>query len=538
MLRSWGFVTLLALVGLGHAHAAVAKTECTNYSAKFKKDLDGVCVCTEDDCDSVSNDYLSLKKGEVGVFSTSKGGDRLTYTARAVDSKAVAADFILDTATTYQKIIGFGGAFTDAAAINVYKLTPALQQAALDAYYSENGIEYTLGRIPISSTDFSESVYSYNPVVDDFEMENFSIDVDRAPNSHKLELIKRVLEMSSRDLTLFASSWSPPLWMTKENKTEDCHIKGSPGEKYWKALALYYTRFVEEYEKEGVNIWGLTVQNEPVKPIIQLKRWQSLRMSAEEERDFIKKDLGPLLKERFPDIKLISHDDQKPDLIDRLAVVKDDEARKYIDGVGVHWYKNLDFWFFGTGGDYDKLAEFHKKYPDLFILATEACEGSLPDWLGSGRGVKLNDYEKSWARGEMYARDIIDDVANFAAGWTDWNIVLDTNGGPNWATNVVDAPIIVDEVSGAEFYKQPMYYVMGHFSKFVPPGSVRINLKTANSKNWNYMHYVAFLTPEKRVVAVICSRRDEAVTVVLQTPSQQTVTLNLAPHTLQTIILP
>ncbi|GLE10147.1 hypothetical protein PINS_up022158, partial [Pythium insidiosum] len=323
----------------------------------------------------------------------------------------------------------------------------------LEAYFGNSGLEYSMGRVPIASCDFSESVYSYQRRGGRSGDEHFSIDVDRSPRSFKLELIHRALRLSPRERRSRAASVCVVVGATD----------GSPGDKYWKALALYYVKFIEAYEKEGVPIWGLT----PTR-----------------SEDFIKKDLGPLLKSKYPKIKLISNDDQKPDLMDRISVVDDPEAKKFIDGVGVHWYKNFDFFFFGLGGDFDKLSAFHKQHPDLFILPTEA--GSAP---------------------RNYAHDILGDIANFAAGWMDWNLVLDTTGGPNWAKNNVDAPILVDETSGSEFYKQPMYYVMGQLSKFVPSGSVRVNLRTEVSANWDRVERVAFVTPAGRVVVVVCNRR-------------------------------
>ncbi|TMW62437.1 hypothetical protein Poli38472_005055 [Pythium oligandrum] len=536
MMRSWSFLAVLALGFVANNNAVDAA--CNNFSNRFQKALEGVCVCTEASCDTVSNAYLTTPAAQLSVYTTSKAGDRLAPSTVAINTtKPTTSDFIIEPTVTYQKMIGFGGAFTDAAAINIYKLkTTSLQQKVLDAYYAESGLQYTVGRIPISSSDFSTSIYSYNPVVDDFDMKHFSIDVDRAPNSNKLDLIKRALSTTKRELSIFASSWAPPTWMTRDNSTLNCRVKGVPGEPYWKALALYYARFIEEYQKEGINIWGITVQNEPGKPIIQPSVWQSLRLTPEEERDFIKKDLGPLLKQKSPDIKIIAHDDQTADIPDRMAPFKDADALKYIDGIGIHWYKNLDFFFFGLGGDYGKLVDFHNKYPDVFILGTEACEGYLPSWLGTGVGVKLQQPEQIWYRAENYARDIIEDVANFASGWTDWNLALDTNGGPNWAKNFVDSPIIIDEVSGTEFYKQPMYYILGHLSKFIPAGSIRINLKSNSKKNWDNIHRAAFLTPEKRVVVVFCNRRGDPATVAFETPLQQSVTVTIPARATQTYI--
>ncbi|GAB9477345.1 putative glucosylceramidase 3 [Globisporangium polare] len=541
-MRALYVLSALALSFLTHSVAnakeqAAAVTLCPNYSTRYQKNLEGVCVCTESSCDSVANAHLNLTSGQVGVYRTSKAGDRLAYSTLSINTPGSTQDveFTLNLNLLYQQVIGFGGAFTDAAAINVYKLTPALQQKVVDAYYSDTGLQYSLGRIPIASSDFSESIYSYNDVVGDLEMAHFSIDVDKAPKSNKLNLIKRALATSKRSIKLFASSWAPPVWMTQENSTLNCHVKGVAGEPYWEALALYYSKFVDAYKAEGVDLWGLTVQNEPNKLLIQLSQWQSLRMTGAEERDFIKKDLGPLFRKNHPGVKLIATDDQKADLLGRLEPFDDADSKQYLSGVGVHWYKNLDF--FLSSGDFDKINTFHDKYPDLFILATEACEGYLPNILGTGTGVKITEPNTIWTRAENYGRDIIGDLNNFAGGWTDWNLVLDTNGGPNWAKNFVDAPILVDEVGGKEFYKQPMYYVMGHFSKFVPAGSTRFDFPKAKDK-WSDIDRTAFLTPEKRIVLFFFNRRDSAATATVQQPDGNTFTVTLAAHALQTIILP
>uniref|UniRef100_K3WLY0 Glycosyl hydrolase family 30 TIM-barrel domain-containing protein n=1 Tax=Globisporangium ultimum (strain ATCC 200006 / CBS 805.95 / DAOM BR144) TaxID=431595 RepID=K3WLY0_GLOUD len=284
-MRSLYLVSTLALsflVQLAAGTEELAVTTCSNWSTRYQKYLEGVCVCTEANCDSVANTYTSLKAGEIGVYRSSKAGDRLKYEVITINKAGATVDieFTLNLAQMYQQVIGFGGAFTDAAAINTYKLTPALQQKVLDAYFSETGLEYSTGRIPISSSDFSESIYSYNPVVDDFNMTHFSIDVDKAPNSNKLALIQRALKTSTKPIKMFASSWAPPVWMTQENSTLNCHVKGAAGGPYWKALALYYSKFIDAYKAEGVNIWGMTVQNEPGKPIIQPSVWQSLRMTV------------------------------------------------------------------------------------------------------------------------------------------------------------------------------------------------------------------------------------------------------------------
>ncbi|KAH7484858.1 hypothetical protein KRP22_006024 [Phytophthora ramorum] len=529
--------TLILTTAVSATALRGALAACSSWSSLYQGNLDGVCVCNETQCDSVSNKYLRLTAGQVGVYTTSQAGARLDYKQREVDASPVSSPtFSVDVSTQYQTIIGFGAAFTDSAAINVYKLSSKLQQILLDQYFSEKGLQYNLGRVSIGSNDFSTSVYSYNDVEGDLAMENFSIDVDKAPNSHKIELIQRVLNMTSRDIKLFASSWAPPAWMTKENSTINCHMKGAPGDENWEALALYYSKFFDAYEEEGINFWAMTVQNEPEKPFLAFAKWQTLRITSEEERDFIKFDLGPMMAKNHPGVKIIANDDQKPSILTRLDPLEDPESLQYVSGVAVHWYRNVDF-VLGMGGHFDDLVEFHDSYPDLFILPTEACEGYMPNPLGTGKGPSLTDADKSWTRGENYGRDIIGDLNSYAAGWTDWNMVLDTDGGPNWSDNYVDSPILVDALNGAEFYKQPMFYFMGHFAKFVPAGSRRIKMSLLEDADSELQH-CAFVTPENQVVIQFLNIEGSEEVVSVEQPDSNTFTVVVPAHSMVTAVLP
>ncbi|CAH0489800.1 unnamed protein product [Peronospora farinosa] len=145
----------------------------------------------------------------------------------------------------------------------------------------------------------------------------------------------------------------------------------------------------------------------------------------------------------------MANDDQKSRILDRSAPFDDPESKKYLSGVAFHWYQNLDF-ILPFVGSYKKLKKFYKAYPDMFMLGTEACEGYMPGFTGTGKGPALHNPEKAWKRAENYARDIIENSNSMAGGWVDWNLFLNTNGGPNWANNMVDAPILVDAQNGAE----------------------------------------------------------------------------------------
>ncbi|KAG6949567.1 hypothetical protein JG688_00014606 [Phytophthora aleatoria] len=515
---------------------SAATNNCTSWSERFQTNLEGVCVCSEATCDTISNGHLSLSGNEAGVFSTTKAGDRLTFST--VDVETVtndAADFVIDTTTTYQSIIGFGGAFTDASAINLYLLDSGLQDILVDAYFGDDGLQYTIGRIPVASTDFSLTIYSYNDVEGDLAMENFSIDMDKAK---KIPFIQRAMKKSSRGMKLYGSSWAPPAWMTTENTTINCAVQGYPGGEYWEALALYYSKFVSAYEDEGIPIWAMTTQNEPTEQF-SFKYWQSLRFNVTTERDFIKRDLGPRMKADHPDLKIIMMDDQKDLLLDWDATLLDADSAQYVSGAGVHWYKNLDF-LVDTAGNFDDLETFHEKYPDLFILATEACEGYLLDGIVTGAGPTLQNPTFAWQRAQIYARDIIGDLAHYASGWTDWNLVLNTTGGPTWIDNLIDSPILIDEQGGAEFYKQPMFYAMGHFSKFLPADSVRVSLITSSSASSTLakVDSVAFLTPDDQVVLIL-SNRDSSAHDITSSLSRQQLSTNvtLEAFSIKTIVI-
>jgi hypothetical protein len=179
------------------------------------------------------------------------------------------------------------------------------------------------------------------------------------------------------------------------------------------ALALYYSKFVSAYEAEDISIWAMTTQNEPTEQFA-FRYWQTLRFNVTTERDFVKRDLGPTMKKNHPDMKIIMMDDQKDLLLDWDATLLDADSAQYVSGVGVHWYKDLAF-LLDTAGNFDHLETFHTSYPDVFILATEACEGYLLDGIITGAGPKLQNPTYAWQRAQIYARDIIGDLSDYAS---------------------------------------------------------------------------------------------------------------------------
>lgn len=413
----------------------------------------------------------------------------------------------VDPRKTFQTFLGIGGALTDASAETFAKLPEARQEELLRAYYdTERGIGYTLARTNINSCDFSSQSYTY---VDegDGELESFSI----APDLRfKIPLIKRAMAASGDRLTLFASPWSPPAFMKDNN---DMLHGGKLLPEYADSWARYFARFVKSYRDEGIPVWGITIQNEPMATQI----WESCIYQADEERDFLKNHLGPVMaREGLGDVKIIVWDHNRDLIVQRAQTIFDDpEAAQYAWGIGFHWYED---W---TGGTqmYDNVALVDRLYPDKHLLFTEGTPASF-DSTGYAR----------WDLGEEYGRSMINDFNSGAEGWTDWNVLLDEQGGPNHVGNFCFAPIHADTRTGELIYTNSYYYI-GHFSKFIRPGATRILAAPSRSM----LLATAFANPDGTVAVVVMNPTASGGAYHL-TVGSASVEIGSPPHSIQTVV--
>lgn len=413
----------------------------------------------------------------------------------------------VDPSKTYQTMLGIGGAITDASAEVFAKLPKEKQDEFLNAYYNpDKGIGYTLARTNIHSCDFSSDSYTY--VADgDKELKTFSIDHDK---KFKIPLIKEATSTAGGKLTLFASPWSPPAWM-KTNK--DMLHGGKLNQDFADAWALYYTKFIKAYEADGIPVWGISVQNEPM----ATQRWESCIYTAEEERDFLKNHLGPVMqREGLSDKKIIVWDHNRDLMYQRAKTYFDDpEAAKYAWGIGFHWYES---W---SGGDpmFDNVRRVHETYPDKNILFTEGCNEKF-------------DSTKyySWALGERYGRSMINDFNNGTVGWCDWNILLDQTGGPNHVQNLCFAPVHADTRTGQLIYTNSYYYI-GHFSKFIKPGAKRIETSPSRSQ----LIATAFENTDGSIAVVVMNSTDQKLPYYLWIDGKAAAVTSL-PHSIATLV--
>jgi glucosylceramidase len=389
----------------------------------------------------------------------------------------------------YQEIEGFGGAFTEAAALTFAKLPAERQSEFLQAYFAlTNGHGYTLCRTHINSCDFSLGNYAYAEVDGDIELRHFSVDRDRQA---LIPLIRAAQQVASGPLKLLASPWSPPAWM-KTNRQMTGGGKLKP--EFHAAWAEYYCRYVRAYEQEGLPIWGLTVQNEPE----AVQTWESCIYTGEEERDFVRDTMGPaLVQNGLGDVRLLIWDHNRDRMVERAsAVLSDPEAAKYVWGTAFHWYVSDKF---------DNVQLVHDAFPDKKLLFTEGCQEGGPH-LGE------------WQMGERYARSMINDLNRWTVGWIDWNLLLDTTGGPNHVGNLCSAPILADTTTG-ELHYQSSYYAIGHFARFVQPGAHRILCATSHDA----LEATAFRNPNGQIVMVILNRSDQKGLVALTIDGERAV---------------
>lgn len=408
---------------------------------------------------------------------------------------------------TFQTFWGIGAAITDASAEVFAKLPKDKQDEFLKAYYdTEEGIGYTLARVPIHSCDFSSGSFTY--VSDeDKELKTFSIDHDR---KYRIPLIKKAIQAAGGELPLYASPWSPPAFM-KSNK-EMLH-GGKLLPEYYESWALYYTKFIKAYENEGMPIWGITLQNEPM----ALQRWESCIYTAVEERDFLKNHLGPTMeREGLGDKNIIVWDHNRDLITNRANTIFDDpEASKYAWGIGFHWY---EVW---AGGEYmyENLARVKESYPDKKLVFTEGCVESFD----------AKEYQR-WSNGERYGQSMINDFNQGTVGWTDWNILLDETGGPNHVGNFCFAPLHADTGKGELIYT-PSYYYIGHFSKFIRPNAKRVSTVSSRS----HLLSTSFINEDGKIATVVMNQSDDKITYKMFI-GLQAVEETILPHSIQTLV--
>jgi glucosylceramidase len=422
--------------------------------------------------------------------------DTTTYT----DAGELFAVY-LDSSKTFQEWEGFGGAFTESAATVLSQMSLDNQQAMMEAYFHpDKGIGYNFCRTHINSCDFSLGNWACCET-EDPELKDFNLERDK---QRIIPMIKQAQELANQTITLFSSPWSPPAWMKTNGEMNN---GGKLKDEYRDTWALYYCKYIQAMQQEGITISAVTVQNEPAATQI----WDSCIYSAHEERDFVRDYLGPALQQQgLEHINIVCWDHNRAEAYHRAQVMFDDpKASQYVYGIGIHWY---------MGDNYDNLKLINDVYPDKKIWFTEGCQEC---------GPHIGD----WKVGERYGHAIINDINHNTSMWCDWNLFLDETGGPNHVQNLCSAPILGDTANN-EMIINPSYYYIGHFSKFIQRGAHRVAVATTSDD----LEATAFINPNGEKVVVIMNRLNREVVYALNHDNQGSY-VKMPAHSIQTLVI-
>lgn len=371
---------------------------------------------------------------------------------------------------------GFGGAMTEASARCILSLSDEKINDFIDDYFSENGANYNIIRIPIASCDFSKESYEY---VHKKDLSDFSIENDK---KYIIPAIKRILD-KKQDIVFLASPWSPPKFM-KTNKL--LTLGGRLKEKYKSLYADYLLKYIKSYQDEGITISYLTIQNEPN----ALQIWESCLYSPEEEIDLLVNYIYPLFKENNLNTKLLIWDHNKEKLLSRIQKeMSFENAKDRVSGFAFHWY---------SGDHFENIRILRSMYKDMFFVHTEGCTG----FSGFRKEDEVNN-------AEIYAHDILGDLKNGTNAFIDWNLLLDHKGGPNHKKNYCNSPLMLNE-DNTNYYKNLSYYYISHFSRFIKKNSSFIETSKYTDK-----------------IEVLASKKENEIIVILLNRNDQNYEYNL-----------
>lgn len=499
--------------------------------------------------ESADKDYVAT------VYQTSQTGDQLKLISGSpeetvAERKKIALRLVPEK--ELQEYYGFGASFTESSAWNLATIPVDSRKKVLSNLFSPTeGAGFSLTRTHINSSDYSNNHYTYVEAGDE-ELSTFSVNEDMKGFSGdeneqvsgvelvepSYDIIPMILEASSipgADFKIIASPWSPPSWM-KTGETSEM-TNGSLMPKYYGTWANYLSKYVSAYAEEGIDLWGITPQNEPLHA--HDARWDSNGFTAEQGRDFLRDHLGPqLVKDghlKLDDLdaglRVLIYDHNKSVMNDYVdPTYQDPEAAKYAWGTAFHWYANSEL--DENNWHAEELDKLHANWPSKGMIHTESSiDIDADDPIGQ-YWRESTDYAGTFVPFDTYAYDIITDLNHGAQGYIEWCIILSNQGQPNPYDNFNSAPVLINPTTDEVIYT-PLYYLLSHFSKFIRPGSHRIELEGDEVEG---LIYTAAKNPDGSIAVVIFNSSEETkeVSLALGTESYETI---VAPRAMQTVHL-
>lgn len=487
------------------------------------------------------------------IYQTSYSGDQLklvsTNQTKPSDKKVTLELF---PNNELQKYYGFGASFTESSAWNLATIPVELRKNVLTKLFSPTeGAGFSLTRTHINSSDYSNNHYTYVEENDE-DLSTFSIQEDLKgfsgdeneqvkdveliePTYDIIPMILEASKIAGADFKIIASPWSPPSWMkTGETSTM---TNGSLMPKYYAVWAEYLSKYVSAYAEKGIDIWAITPQNEPLH--YHDARWDSNGFTAEQGRDFLRDHLGPqLVKDGHlkldnldAGLKVLIYDHNKSTMNDYVnATYNDAEASKYAWGTGFHWYANSEL---DDNNYYAKeLDKLQKNWPNKVRIHTESSIDIDEKEPVKQYFRESTDYAGTFIPFETYVYDIITDLNHGTQGYVEWCVILSHKGQPNPYDNFNSAPVLINPETDEVIYT-PLYYLLSHFSKFIRPNAVRIELK---GNAIDGLIYTAAKNTDDSIAIVVFNKNDEETELSFKIDNEIYST-KIASKSMQTIHL-
>jgi len=397
-----------------------------------------------------------------------------------------------------QKFHGFGGAFTEAAAHSYQQLPAEKRTAFMEAYFGQNGLRYRLGRTHLNSCDFSLGNYACMECVDD------TVFHTERDEQYLIPMLLDAEKAAGRPIILMVSPWSPPPFMKTNGDMNHGGKVKSDFRELWADCMAKYTAF---YRSRGCDVRMISIQNEPA----AVQTWDSCIYSGKEEGEFSLLLRSALDAAGCEDVEILAWDHNKDILMyraeDTLSVPGAEAA---VSGFAIHWY---------TGDHFNAVRLAADRWPDKSFWFTEGC-------VEYSRFDGMTPLQKA----EMYAHDILGNLNAGICGSIDWNLLLDSNGGPNHVGNFCEAPLMLSS-DGSDFHIMSEYYYIGHFSRSLQPGAVCLG----SSSYSGFVEVTAFENPDGTRVAIMLNRTDSALSASLTDNGEDGFRLELEPHSIITV---
>jgi glucosylceramidase len=388
---------------------------------------------------------------------------------------------LVDRDVSFQTMDGFGFTLSQGSAKHLLGMSEGARSAILEELFGDKDqdIRVSYLRIAVGASDLNDFPFSYNDLEDslatDPELLQFSLSFDTLD---VLPVLKQILEINP-DIKIMASPWSPPAWMKDNRDTRG----GTLLEEYEPSYACYLVRYIREMEDQGVKIDALTIQNEPLHP----GNNPSLLMLPEQQARFISFHLGPAFQDAGIKTKIIvyDHNADRPDY--PITVLQDTLANPFIDGSAFHLY----------AGEIDALSEVHQAFPDKNIYFTE-------QWVGAPGSL---EGDLPWHIKNL----IVGATRNWARTVLEWNLTSNPQLTPYTDRGGCDRCLGAVTIDGDSVVRNPAYYVIAHASKFVDPGSLRID-----SEELEGLPNVAFRRPDLKKVLIVLNDSDQSRSFKIQ----------------------